>query len=253
MSAIRPAAVAGRFYPGRPNTLRITIEAMLGTVTLDDEPLARAYVVPHAGYRFSGPVAAQVYARLRPHAERIRRVVLLGPSHFVPLTGLAGSPESGWETPLGQVRILRAPGIEADAGPHAREHSLEVQLPFLQVCAPDAAVMPIAVGKSTISEVAAHIDRLVCEDTVLLCSTDLSHYHDEATAKVIDRATANAILAGEPRRINTSDACGVFALRGTVAWAAHHGLTPRELQLGTSADTYGGGDRVVGYPAFAFG
>jgi AmmeMemoRadiSam system protein B len=254
MTGVRPAAVAGRFYPQGPHVLRNSVEAMMAAVEVpDDDQLARGYVVPHAGHRFSGPVAAHVYARLRRHAARLRRIVLIGPSHFVPLAGFAQSPAAAWRTPLGTVPVTAVDGVATDAAPHEREHSLEVQLPFLQVCLADFDVSPIAVGKCTIAEAAAVIDRLVDEDTLLLCSTDLSHYHDEATAKQRDRATAEAIQAGEPRRIHVGDACGVFALRGTVGWAAHRGLPIRQLRLATSADTYGGRERVVGYPAFAIG
>lgn len=254
MSDVRAAAVAGRFYPGGAEGLRALIESMVDAVAVPaDEELARAYIVPHAGYRFSGPTAAHVYARLRRHSDRIKRVVLVGPSHFVPLQGLAGSPAARWQTPLGEVATPAAPGLPAEAAVHEREHCLEVQFPFLQVCVGDVEVTPIAVGKSTIAEAATAINELVDAETVLLCSTDLSHYHDEATAKQLDRATADAILAAEPRRIKTSDACGVFALRGTVAWAAHHGLSARELALSTSADTAGSPERVVGYPAFSLG
>ncbi|HZE41127.1 MAG TPA: AmmeMemoRadiSam system protein B [Stackebrandtia sp.] len=254
MSDIRPAVVAGRFYPESGESLRRDIESLLDDVDVPTgDALARAYVVPHAGYRFSGPVAAHVYARLRAHADRIGRIVLIGPSHFVPLQGMAGSPAEGWETPLGTVATPRPEDVPLDEVPHQREHSLEVQLPFLQVCAPGAEVTPIVVGKSTIADIATAIDRLVDADTVLLCSTDLSHYHDEATARELDRATADAVLGAEPRRIKTSDACGVFALRGTVAWTAHHGYAATELDLRTSADTFGNPDRVVGYPAFSFG
>ncbi|ADD45925.1 AmmeMemoRadiSam system protein B [Stackebrandtia nassauensis] len=253
MSDVRPAAVAGRFYPGAAESLRTMIESMVDSIEVpDSDELARAYVVPHAGYRYSGPTAAHVYARLRHHAARVKRVVLVGPSHFVPLQGLATSPAAGWQTPLGTVTTPAAEGIPAEEAPHEREHSLEVQLPFLQVCVGDVEVTPIVVGKSTIEDAATAINGLVDDQTVLLCSTDLSHYHDEETAKRLDRATADAILAAEPRRIKTSDACGVFALRGTVAWAAHHGLSARELNLSTSADTAGTTERVVGYPAFSF-
>lgn len=252
MSEVRPAAVAGGFYPGRAERLRELIESMVDAIEVPaDDELARGYVVPHAGYRFSGPTAAHVYARLRKHADRVERIVLVGPSHFVPLQGLAGSPATRWRTPLGEVDTPVAAGLATDATVHEREHCLEVQLPFLQVCVGDVAVTPVAVGKSTIEEAATAIDALVDDATVLLCSTDLSHYHDDATARRLDRATADAILAAEPRRIKTSDACGVFALRGTVAWAAHHGLSARELDLSTSADTAGTAERVVGYPAFS--
>ncbi|MGH8876505.1 MAG: AmmeMemoRadiSam system protein B [Stackebrandtia sp.] len=254
MNDVRPAAVAGTFYSGNAEALRLKIKSMMDSVDVpEDDELARAYVVPHAGHRYSGPVAAQVYARLRRHAERVKRIVLIGPSHFVPLQGVAGSPATRWRTPLGEVVTPAAEGIATDAAVHEREHSLEVQLPFLQLCVgPEVTVTPIAVGKTTIEDAATLINGIVDDDTILLCSTDLSHYHDEQTAKRLDRATAEAILTAEPRRIKTSDACGVFALRGTVAWAAHHDLRARELKLGTSADTVGSRDRVVGYPAFSF-
>lgn len=253
MTDVRPAAVARTFYPGNRDSLRELVESMVDKIEVpEDDELARAYVVPHAGYRFSGPTAAQVYARLRRHAAKVNRIVLVGPSHFVPLRGLAGSPATRWLTPLGAVTTVPAPGLPADAAVHEREHCLEVQLPFLQVCVGDVEVVPVAVGKSTIEEVATAINELMDDTSLLLCSTDLSHYHDETTAKKLDRATADAVLAAEPRRIKTADACGVFALRGSVAWAAHHGLSARELELSTSADTAGTAERVVGYPAFSW-
>ncbi|MGH8791233.1 MAG: AmmeMemoRadiSam system protein B [Stackebrandtia sp.] len=255
MSQVRPAAVAGRFYSGNASALRKKVSELVDSVDVPgDDALARAYVVPHAGYVFSGPVAAHVYARLRRHADKIGRVVLVGPSHFSPLIGMAASPASGWETPLGTVRVADAGDVAAaDPEPHAREHSLEVQLPFLQVCAGDGlTAVPVAVGKTRPDDVADALDRLVDSDTVLLCSTDLSHYLDDAAAKLRDRATADAILHRRHDKIAPGDACGIFALRGTVAWASRHGLRPVELDLRTSADTVGGPERVVGYPAFSF-
>ena len=229
----------------------------------EDDVLAAGYVVPHAGYRYSGPIAAHVYARLRKHADAIRRVVLVGPSHFVRLEGAAVPTVDNWMTPLGEVSVdadlrttvLNRPDVVADDAPHLREHSLEVQLPFLIRAIGERPVLPINVGISPVENTVDIIDAAVNAGgpgTVLLCSTDLSHYHDQETAQRLDRRTADAVLRLEPTQIGVRDACGVFALRGTVGWARRHGLTPRLLDLRTSADTQGNPERVVGYPAFAF-
>jgi AmmeMemoRadiSam system protein B len=256
--------VAGRFYPGDPATLTEMIDGMLAAVDVppDDQP-ASAYVSPHAGYRFSGPIAAHVYARLRRHADGVERVVLVGPSHFVRLEGAAVPTVDNWATPLGEVAIdatvraeLLAGGhAVADDTPHQREHSLEVQLPFLIRALGTVPVTPIGVGISPVDKTVETIEAAVTaggSGTVLVCSTDLSHYHDQATAQQLDRRTAQAVMDLEPGRIGVRDACGVFALRGTVAWARDRKLAPELLDLRTSADTYGPPDRVVGYPAFAF-
>lgn len=253
---VRPPAVAGSFYPADPDQLRAEITGLLEAVNVrEDEPLAPAYIVPHAGYRFSGPVAAEVYARLARHRGSVRRVILVGPSHYHPLRGHAAAPYTAWRTPLGQVRAAATGVIGSSLLPHAQEHSLEVQLPFLQVAlGSDIEVTPVAVGMSQGPESARVIGALLAEageGTVLMCSTDLSHYHDDETARRIDQTTAEAIMGLRPREISTSHACGVFALRGTVAWADATGRRPRRLALGTSADATGHTDRVVGYPAFA--
>jgi len=262
--SIRCPAVAGRFYPADAATLAGTVDALLDTVPVPDDDLpAAAYVVPHAGYRYSGPVAAHVYARLRRHAGSIRRVVLVGPSHFVRLCGAAVSGVARWETPSGafpvdrELRDKLVTGGYAivDDAPHHREHSLEVQLPFLARSLGEVPVLPIAVGVSPVDSTVDIIDAAMTAagpGTVLLCSTDLSHYHDHETARSLDRRTAAAVLALRPERIWVRDACGGFALRGTVGWALRRGLTPDLLDLRTSGDTYGCPERVVGYPAFAF-
>lgn len=260
-SGVRPAAVAGQFYPGRPDELRRLVDGLLDAVDVPDEPLAPAYVVPHAGYRFSGPTAAHVYARLRAHAAEVRRVVLIGPSHFVRLHGCAVPAADTWTTPLGDVpvdtdgRRALAGHAAADDEPHGREHSLEVQLPFLQRALPAGVpVLPVVAGVSAAGDVADLLSLVTPGEagTVLLCSTDLSHYHDDATARELDRRTVEAIRSGDPERIGVRDACGVFGLRGTVAYAGRAGWTARLLALATSADTAGTPDRVVGYSAFAF-
>ena len=252
----RPPAVAGRFYSADPERLRADVTALLAAVETDrNEPLADAYIVPHAGHRFSGAVAAQVYARMAAHRDRITRVVLVGPSHHHPLRGHAAAPYPTWQTPLGPVAAAPTGVVGSSRLPHEAEHSLEVQLPFLQVAlGEDVQVTPVAVGMSQASDTARVIGALLeeaGEGAVLLCSTDFSHYHDEETARRIDEATAAAVEGLRPREISTSDACGVFALRGAVAWADASGRRPRCLALSTSADVTGQTDRVVGYPAFA--
>jgi AmmeMemoRadiSam system protein B len=167
----------------------------------------------------------------------------------------------GWLTPLGEVpvdagavRALAQQGhVVVDDRPHAPEHSLEVQLPFLQrALPPGIAVLPIAVGRSSVDRVAATLAATVEPGTIVLCSTDLSHYLDQAAARRQDDQTARAVLELAAERIGIRDACGAFALRGLVAWARGNALRPRLLGLGTSADTIGDPARVVGYAAFAF-
>jgi AmmeMemoRadiSam system protein B len=262
---VRQPAVAGQFYPADPTVLARTVDGLLAAVEVpEDEPLAAAYIVPHAGYRYSGPTAAYVYARLRPHAPDIRRVVIVGPAHRLPLRGCAVPTTRRWRTPLGEVpvddgaRALAADGhAHADDEPHLPEHSLEVQLPFLQrVLGGTVPVLPIVVGSSTVDDVVVTIAaavELAAEGTVVLCSTDLSHYQPDEAARRQDQRTAQAVLDLAAERIGVRDACGVFALRGLVGWARHGGYAPRLLRLSTSAETGGPADRVVGYPAFAFG
>ncbi len=263
MSSVRPPAVAGRFYPAQPDTLRDMVSALMDAVDVpDDDRLCPAYVVPHAGYRFSGPTAAHVYARLRRHAGQVRRIVLIGPAHFVRLAGCAVPTVDSLDTPLGPLPLDRtgrdalvAAGLAvADDEPHAPEHSLEVQLPFLrQILAAGHAGAAGGHRADAAGEGGGAAGGDVCQPgTVLLCSTDLSHYRDDPSAREQDAATISAVEDRAPDRIGTRDACGVFALRGLTALAARIDWTPRLLDYATSADTAGTPDRVVGYAAFAF-
>jgi AmmeMemoRadiSam system protein B len=262
--AARPPAVAGHFYPGEPDTLAAGIDRMLDAVPVpDDDLLARAYVVPHAGHRYSGPTAAHVYARLRRHARAVSRVVIVGPAHRVPVTGCVVSGAPRWRTPLGEVAI--DPGVTGlvteghlivDDRPHGPEHSIEVQVPFLQRALGPVPLLPIVVGASTVDDVVAMIASavgLAPAGTVVLCSTDLSHYLPDFQARRQDERTLGAVLGLAPEQIGPPDACGMFALRGLVGWARHDGLRPRLLDYATSADTAGDTTRVVGYAALAFG
>jgi AmmeMemoRadiSam system protein B len=261
-SKVRRPAVAGTFYPDDPVDLCATVDRLLASVTaVETQRPAAAYLVPHAGYRYSGPTAAHVYARLRHHTDQVRRVVVIGPSHRVPLDGVAVTTMHIWRTPLGDLPVdTEAAGRLAAAGhadasdiPHAAEHAIEVQLPFLQrVFEAPVSVLPISIGRSTSEEVTSVLDAAVEPGDVLLCSSDLSHYLPDAVARQQDERTAKAISELDPDRIGNRDACGLFALRGLLGWARQHGYVPERLHLATSADTAGGPERVVGYSAFAF-
>jgi AmmeMemoRadiSam system protein B len=260
---VRNPAVAGRFYPGDAAALgRLVDDLMAAVPVADGGPDPVGYVVPHAGYRYSGATAAFAYARMRRHAERVRRVVVLGPAHYVPVRGCVVPAVDAWSTPLGAVPIDGATAAALVDGGHARaddepfapEHSLEVQLPFLQRVLPEPVpVLPIAVGPSTVDDVAATIHAATGgPGTVVLCSTDLSHYLTAAQAEERDAGTAAAMLALAPERIGTGDACGVYALRGVLGHARAAGLRPELLHRCTSADASGDTSRVVGYAAMSF-
>ena len=254
--SIRLPAVAGSFYPADPDELRRELDAAFaGAVPPDpDRPVPKAIVVPHAGFVYSGPVAASAYLRLAPARDTITRVVLLGPSHRVYVEGLAASGADEWATPLGRVAVERPDGIEVHDDAHAPEHSLEVQLPFLQRTLGEFTLVPLVVGRATAPEVAAVLDRLWGgPETLVVVSTDLSHYHDWDTATALDRATAARVLARDHARIDDRDACGAYPLRGLLRAATTRDLDVRLLDLRNSGDTAGPRDRVVGYGAFAVG
>jgi len=260
---IRPPAVAGRFYPADPGELTSLVDRLLESVGAAVEaPPATAYVVPHAALRYSGPTAAHAYARLRRSAPDT--VVILGPAHYVPVNGCAVPAAAAWRTPLGDVEVdadliralVRDGHVNVDDHPFAPEHSLEVQLPFLQRCRPDGLrVLPVLVGQSTVDDLVVTLSAVAetaGPDAMLLCSTDLSHYEPEPAADAQDARTTQAVLDLAAERIGPRDACGVFALRGLVGWARHRGLQARLLDRCTSAKTGGDPGRVVGYAAFAF-
>ncbi|MEO8585980.1 MAG: AmmeMemoRadiSam system protein B [Acidobacteriota bacterium] len=258
---VRPPAVAGTFYPAWPSELARHIDALLSAAgTSPDGPLPQALVVPHAGTVYSGPVAASAYARLRPHAASIARVVAFGPVHRVAVRGSAVPAADAWATPLGEVPIdaaLRpravARGAAVDDRPHTPEHALEVQLPFLQrVLGAAFTFLPVAVSELSAGATADLIDEFLGEaGTLVLVSTDLSHYHDLATARRLDRRTADTILACEPGKLSDEDACGFYPLRGLMELAGRRKLSIELLDLRTSGDTAGDPESVVGYGAFS--
>lgn len=270
-SPIRPAAVAGLFYPDRPHELAAMIDEALDDADrrailsgLRDQAPPHAVVVPHAGYVYSGPIAASAYRRVRPRRDEVRRVVLLGPAHRVPVRCMAVPSHEGFATPLGVVPVddearreaLELPCVSVDDRPHAGEHSLEVQLPFLQrVLGPEGwSVLPLVVGRVGVEDVTHLLDRLWGGDeTLVVVSSDLSHYHDHGTAHRLDSATAASVVARRWDRVAPEDACGAYPLRGLLNEAEALGLDVELLDLRTSADTAGDPDRVVGYGAFAVG
>jgi len=262
----RPAVVAGLFYPHEPAALRAEIgrylDAVPASADAEQTPVTpKMLIVPHAGYVYSGPVAAHAYARLRGARGRITRVVLLGPAHRVALRGVALPRASAFETPLGAVPVdaeaaaalAGLPQVCTDDAAHDREHSLEVQLPFLQrMLGPDFSVLPLVVGAVTAEEVAAVVLRLWGGDeTLIVVSSDLSHYLPHAQARRVDDATVQRIL-GFDARLGHDEACGATPINGALLAARQHGLAARLLDLRNSGDTAGDHARVVGYCAIEF-
>jgi AmmeMemoRadiSam system protein B len=259
-NTLRPPAVAGLFYPTGRAELSRTLAALLDAVAEPELRPPKAIIAPHAGYVYSGPVAAAAYAPLKPLRGRIRRVVLLGPAHRVALRGLAVPATHAFSTPLGDVRIdtsaLAAlhglPQVVVSDRAHAGEHSLEVQLPFLQTVLGDFGLLPLVVGDATPEEVAQVLERLWGgEETLVVVSSDLSHYHDYAEAQRLDRETAGAI-AGLHIDLDPEQACGAYPVNGLNLVAQRRGLQPVLLDLRNSGDTAGDRSRVVGYAAFAY-
>jgi AmmeMemoRadiSam system protein B len=269
---IRRPAVAGAFYPREPQALRTVVAECLAQANrLRSAPNAadaaypgptsmpKALIAPHAGYVYSGPIAASAYSTLCEVAHRIERVVLIGPSHFVPFRGLAVSRAEAFETPLGSVpmdeaarrEVLRGPHVVAADAPHAHEHSLEVQLPFLQVVLGDFRALPIAAGDATAREVAVALERVWgSEETLIVVSSDLSHYLEYHAARRVDAATAQSILNGATE-LGAEQACGCVGINGLLHTARQHELEARLLDLRNSGDTASDRSRVVGYGAFA--
>jgi AmmeMemoRadiSam system protein B len=261
MNKIRPAAVAGAFYPAQASMLARNVTAMLAEVEGRSTPdTPKAIIAPHAGYVYSGPIAANAYASLRHARDRIRRVVLLGPAHRVFVRGLAIPSAAAFAAPLGTVPIDRAAldrastlsQVVVNDNAHALEHSLEVHLPFLQSVLRDFALAPFAVGRASPEEVAEVLDLLWGGDeTLIVVSSDLSHYLPYAVAQRMDRETVDAILRLEVG-VGEDRACGGAPLNGLLLAARRHGLRPRLLDLRNSGDTAGDKSRVVGYCAVAF-
>jgi AmmeMemoRadiSam system protein B len=269
-------AAAARFYPDDPAVLARLVQGLVkaarpgptpvpafadesGTESPPAPPPPKAIVVPHAGYAYSGPIAASAYALLAPLREVVRRVVLLGPAHFVPVEGLAVCGATEFATPLGRVPVdvetiddlLRLPQVHLVDAAHVREHSLEVHLPFLQTVFADFRIVPLAVGRAAAEEVAEVIDRLWGgPETLFVVSSDLSHYHDYETATLLDSETTRAIEEFRVADLRGDRACGFVPLGGLLSAARERGLRVRTVDLRNSGDTAGPRDQVVGYGAY---
>ena len=264
---IRPPAVAGTFYPAQRDRLQAEVERLLATVAGGVEAAPKAVIAPHAGYIYSGAIAAHAFAALRaallasprPASRDIARVVVIGPAHYVAVDGIALPDIDAFETPLGRAPVDRdalamlhdLPFVITADPPHAPEHALEVELPFLQVLGAPFSLVPLLVGEATPAQVGQVLERLWNAATFVI-SSDLSHYLDYEAARRRDAATAAIIEGGDWKRLSGNDACGYLAVAGLLMQVARHGLTAKRLALGNSGDTAGSRDRVVGYGAWAF-
>jgi AmmeMemoRadiSam system protein B len=258
---VRRPAVAGSFYPGVPQKLEASVRGYLEGVTGEGGAAPKALIAPHAGYVYSGPIAASAYALVAPAREALERVVLLGPSHFEPIAALASPSVDAFATPLGEVPLDREalaraealPQVEVSDAAHAREHSLEVQLPFLQIVLGDFSLVPLVVRNAGDDRVAEVLELLWGgTETLVVVSSDLSHFYDYETARRLDQATTEAIEALHPEAVDHEQSCGSAAIRGLLVAARRKGLRARTLDLRSSGDTAGDRGRVVGYGAYAF-
>ena len=260
MMNVRSPAVAGMFYPGDTDELRHSLVECFRQARIQGNHLhPKALVVPHAGYIYSGPVAASAYRLLEPWRDVIRRVVLLGPVHRVWVPGLALPGVAAFDTPLGRVpldaeaiaSIADLPQVEVSPAAHAQEHSLEVHLPFLQTVLSHFSLVPLAVGEASPQEVEQVLDRLWGgEETLIVVSSDLSHFMHYTEAERMDLATAHAILRLD-NHLDGNQACGAYPINGLLLAARRRGLTAHVVDLRNSGDTAGDHSRVVGYGAFA--
>lgn len=260
MDTIRPAAVAGTFYPGETAALAAEVAGYLADAGAAAGPAPKAIIAPHAGYIYSGPIAASIYARLAPLAGRVRRVVLAGPAHRVYVSGAAVPSAGAFASPLGNVKLdtealaalRRLPFVEVNDAAHAREHSLEVHIPFLQSVLGEFLLVPVVVGDASPDEMALLLDTLWGgEETLIVVSSDLSHYLPYGAAQARDGDTARAIVAMEAT-LHPEEACGAYPINGLLRAARRRGLRCEMVDLRNSGDTAGDRHRVVGYGAFAF-
>lgn len=259
MDRVRPPAVAGKFYPGDANRLKRSVANFIKQAKDLEEDKPKAIIAPHAGYIYSGPIAGTAYASLAPWGSEISRVILLGPSHWVMVGGLATSGVDAFATPLGKIpldkkgreQITSLPQVVILDRAHEQEHGLEVHLPFLQHIISEFSVIPLVVGQASSQEVAEVLEKLWDgPSTIIVISSDLSHYQDYLAASRLDRSTSANIEAFEPLR--EGQACGGKAINGLLHVAKRRGMRVRTVDLRNSGDTAGPRDRVVGYGAWLF-
>lgn len=261
LTSLRLPAVAGQFYEADRDRLAAHVQSLLDGAPAYDGPLPKAIIAPHAGYIYSGPVAASIYARLRPLWGKIRRVVLVGPSHRVGFSGIAASTALTWRTPLGDIPIdrdalaavARLPNVGWLDAAHLQEHSLEVHLPFLQTVLGPFELVPLVVGDAPPAQVAAVLEALWGgPETLIVISSDLSHYQSYDLARQTDARTRAAIERLDATALEPDQACGRIPVAGLLLQAQRHGMTVETVDLRTSGDTAGPRDKVVGYGAWSF-
>lgn len=258
---VRPSIAAGQLYPADPATLTAQLHTLLGRAERHPgTPPPKALIVPHASYMYSGPVAASAYSMLEPLRSTIRRVVLIGPSHHHAFAGIALPCCSAFETPLDRIEldseaifsIANEPGVVFDDAAHAQEHSLEVQLPFLQSTLDHFKLLPLAIGTVEPETLAALIDKLWGgPETLIVVSSDLSHHHPYPRAREKDLGTVDQVLSGKTTVVE-EQACGATAINALQRVSQARGLLPRVLDVRNSGDTAGSRQRVVGYAAICF-
>ncbi|MHB1098623.1 MAG: AmmeMemoRadiSam system protein B [Burkholderiales bacterium] len=258
MQKIRPAACAGSFYPENRHELEASLDTLLADAAGEAASLPRAMIAPHAGYVYSGKVAARAYARLM--GSGYRRVVLLGPAHRHRFLGIALPVASMFETPLGSIpldpvcrELSSLPNFIGSDEAHRMEHAIEVQLPFLQRVLEKFSIVPLLVGNVSPVAVSEIIDRFIGEPgTLVLVSSDLSHFHSYDEARALDAATAESIMALDPV-LNHEQACGATPVNALLLSARRHDLSPQLIDIRNSGDTHGSREKVVGYASFSFG
>ncbi len=260
MAKIREPVVAGMFYPADAQELQNTVLGMLNNAK-GGQPIPKAIIAPHAGYIYSGQTAAHAYACLAQAANKINRVIILGPAHRYPFQGIAAPEADIFATPLGQLKIdqdaiaqiVSLPHVQVSDAAHAEEHSLEVQLPFLQILLKNFSLVPLVVGASNADQVAAVLDKLWDgNETLIIVSSDLSHYHDYKTAQHMDQQTVQGILDLNQAAIKEENACGRISIKGLMQIAGPKKLKPKLIHLCNSGDTAGPKNQVVGYAAIHF-
>ena len=253
--------MAGSFYPAGRGQLKAELDALLAGANVSPKAELAGVIAPHAGYVYSGPVAGHAFAALGREAARIRRVVVIGPAHFVPFRGIAVPSADAFRTPLGDVpvdrgaleTILDLPQARTADRPHEPEHALEVELPFLQAVLEDFALVPLLAGEAAPAAVAEVLSWLWGgAETLIVISSDLSHYHDYDTARRLDAGTAAKVEALDQSGLGPYAACGHLPIAGLLIEARQRDMRVRRLDLRNSGDTAGPKDRVVGYGAWAF-
>jgi len=259
---LRKPAVAGSFYPAQPDRLRRQVVELLTDARTALKITPKALIAPHAGYIYSGRIAALAFATLFDTASTFARIMLIGPAHYIAIRGVAFTAIDAFETPLGHVpvdhdglnEITGLQFVSRNDAAHALEHAIEVELPFLQTVLPSFSLLPLVVGDATAHEVAQVLARLWSgPETLLVISSDLSHYHSYETARRLDATTAAAIENGDWASLGPGQACGYLPIAGLLIEANRHNFKARRLSLCNSGDTAGPRDQVVGYGAWMFG